>query len=156
MVDTPAPNGKLKFREEFISWNTVKHLLILLGVSLPIIGGVWAWTSTAQAQSVQLATSLKAQINQNDSQHNKYDAVLISSAKAIESNSRAIDRVAECIKNHLDYEKQTDAKIDGLMTEQRHMTQRTRDEVVLVRMEQGVLRDEIKRLAEEVRKNGTQ
>lgn len=155
MADTPKPNGKSKFREEFVSWNTFKHLLLIMGIMLPIVGGIWAWTSTAQAQSVEMATSLKAQISSNRDQHGKYDNVLESTSKAIESNSRAIDRVAECIKNHLDYEKQTGMKIDALMTEQRHMLQTTRDSVTTIGIEQRVLRDTIKRLTDAVEKNGS-
>ena len=155
MADTPAPNGKSKFREEFVSWNTVKHLLLILTVMLPIAGGLWAWTSTAQASSVKLATTLEQTMKENDTQHVKYDKVLESTSKAVELNARSIDRITECVKNHLDYERLTEAKLDSMLTEQRQMLQQTRDSVTTVQVEQRVLRDEIKRLAEEVKKNGT-
>lgn len=153
---TPTPNGKSKLREEFISWNTVKHILLILGFMLPIAGAIWAWTTTAQASSVKVATTLEQSIRENAAQHDRYDVVFDKTTKAIESNARAIDRVTECLENHLDYEKQTDAKLDSLMNEQRQMTQKTRDDVTTIRVEQRVLRDEIKRLAEEVKKNGAQ
>ena len=152
---TPTPNGKSKLREEFVSWNTLKHVLLILGFTVPIIAAVWAWTSTAQAQSVEVTTTLRQHVDQNSNQHKKYDHVLESTAKAIESNSRAVDRVAECMKNHLDYEKLTEVKLDRLITEQRHMLRSTRDSVTAMQVEQRVLRDEIKRLAEEVKKNGS-
>jgi hypothetical protein len=155
MADTPIPNGKSKFREEFVSWNTVKHLLLILTVMLPIAGGLWAWTSTAQASSVKLATTLEQTMKENDAQHVKYDKVLEATSKAVELNARSIDRITECVKNHLDYERLTEAKLDNMLTEQRQMLQQTRDSVTTVQVEQRVLRDEIKRLAEEVKKNGT-
>jgi len=153
--ETPTPNGKSKLREEFISWNTVKHVLILMGVLVPLVGALWAWTASAQAQTIQLATTLGENIKNNNGQHDKYDKVLESTSKAIETNSRAIDRVAECMKNHLDYEKLTEIKLDRMLTEQRQMLRSTRDSVTAMQVEQRVLRDEIKRLAEEVKKNGS-
>jgi Skp family chaperone for outer membrane proteins len=152
---TPTPNGRSNLRDEFISWNTVKHILLILGFAIPVITALWAWTSAAQTQAVEVATTLGQHIEQNDNQHDRYDNVLDKTSKAIESNSHAIARVTECLENHLDYTKQTEAKLDRLMTEQRNMIQSTRDTVTTMQVEQRVLRDEIKRLAEEVKKNGS-
>lgn len=152
---TPTPNGKSKLREEFISWNTVKHLLLIASAVVPIIVAVWAWTTAAQASSVEVATTLEQTIKRNEEQHTRYDAALTKTTQAIESNARAIDRVTECLSNHLDYEKQTEVKLDNLLLEQRKMLQQTRDDVITIRVEQRVLRDEIQRLAEEVKKNGS-
>jgi len=155
MSDTTKPNGKSKFKEEFVSWNTVKHLLLVLGVVIPIVAAIWAWTSTAQASSIKVATTLEQSIRENKDQHDRYDKVLDKTSKAIESNARAIDRVTECLENHLEYEKQTDAKLDNLLAEQRKMLRDTRESVTKIAVEQTVLQNEIKRLAAEVKKNGS-
>lgn len=155
MAETPKPNGRSKLREEFISWKTARHSLLVILAIAPLVGALWAWTSSSQAHAVEMATTLTQHMEQNCDQHGKYDKLLESTTKAIEMNSRAIDKVSTCMEQHLVYEKETGAKLDVLLIEQRQMLRKAHDSVIELSVEQRVLKDEIKRLASEVKKNGT-